>query len=132
MLRPPAAQASGYGPLKAGFVFSVSTALARQLLGRPPPPVLCALGRTLQFEVAVGVNGRVSEPPSVLSRRRALRPLLCGPSASQHSCGPAPWQSVQSGRALAGELSPGARGRARPWRTPPAYPTSPFNPCPRP
>ena len=52
-------QASGYGQLKGGTLVACSTALARELLSRPPCAVLAALGRSLQFEVAAGVNGKV-------------------------------------------------------------------------
>eukprot|EP00887_Chlorella_sp_A99_P007047 scaffold2.g7047.t1 len=50
---------AGFGQLKGGYAFEVSTGLARALLARPPAPVLAALGAALQFEVAVGQNGRV-------------------------------------------------------------------------
>ncbi len=36
-----------------------STALARLLLAAPPAPVLDALGKSLQYEIAIGQNGRV-------------------------------------------------------------------------
>ena len=52
-------RAAGLGHLKEGAVTSVSTLTARKLLGSPPAPVLEALGSALQFELAVGVNGRV-------------------------------------------------------------------------
>ncbi|KAG2441023.1 hypothetical protein HXX76_003876 [Chlamydomonas incerta] len=54
-----AGRASGFGHLKEGMVLSCSSALARQLLGSPTAPVLEALGSGLQFELAVGLNGRV-------------------------------------------------------------------------
>ncbi|GAB4813358.1 hypothetical protein N2152v2_000404 [Parachlorella kessleri] len=54
-----AGKASGYGPLKGGYLVAVGTALARDLLARPPPAVLQALGQSLQFELAIGLNGRV-------------------------------------------------------------------------
>ena len=54
-----ALQSGGFGPLKEGFQFSCSTALCRKLLASPPAPVLAALGSSLQYEVAVGQNGRV-------------------------------------------------------------------------
>jgi len=54
-----AGRAAGFGPLKGGYQFACSTAQTRALLGNPPPPVLLALGRSLQFELAVGLNGRV-------------------------------------------------------------------------
>jgi hypothetical protein len=37
-------QASGYGPLTGGYLFSVLTSHARALLGNPRPAVLSALG----------------------------------------------------------------------------------------
>jgi len=37
-------QASGFGPLAGGYVFSVPTSQARALLGSPRPAVLSALG----------------------------------------------------------------------------------------
>ena len=37
-------QASGYGPLTGGYLFSVLTSHARALLGSPRPAVLNALG----------------------------------------------------------------------------------------
>ena len=52
-------QASGFGPLKEGFLTSVNTHFSRTLLSRPPCPVLQALAKHMQYEVAVGLNGRV-------------------------------------------------------------------------
>lgn len=52
-------QASGFGPLKAGYSVDCSTALARKLLGSPPPPVLTALGTLVKYEIAIGLNGRL-------------------------------------------------------------------------
>ena len=52
-------QASGFGPLKEGFLTSVNTHFSRTLLSRPPCPLLEALARHIQYEVAVGLNGRV-------------------------------------------------------------------------
>jgi exosome complex component RRP40 len=52
-------QASGFGPLKQGHVITCSTSLARSLLTAAPCPVLDILGNTLQFELAVGQNGRI-------------------------------------------------------------------------
>lgn len=54
-----AGAASGFGPLQGGTLVECSTATARALLARPPPPALGMLGRALQFELAVGANGRV-------------------------------------------------------------------------
>ena len=44
-------QASGFGPLKEGYMVSSSTALARKLLAGPPCAVLTALGKQLEYEV---------------------------------------------------------------------------------
>jgi exosome complex component RRP40 len=60
-----AGRAGELGHLKEGALASVSCATARTLLSNPPPPVMEALGSSLQFEMAVGVNGRVwVEAPS--------------------------------------------------------------------
>jgi len=56
---------AGFGHLKAregktGTLFNVSSSYARALLQTSPPhPLLVALGRTLRYEVVVGLNGRV-------------------------------------------------------------------------
>ncbi|RMZ55500.1 hypothetical protein APUTEX25_000083, partial [Auxenochlorella protothecoides] len=52
-----AGKAAGFGPLKGGTLFQVSTSHARTLASGPP--FLAALGRSLKFELAVGANGRV-------------------------------------------------------------------------
>mmetsp|Transcript_17071 Transcript_17071/g.29224 ORF Transcript_17071/g.29224 Transcript_17071/m.29224 type:complete len:236 (+) Transcript_17071:172-879(+) len=52
-------RAAGFGHLKEGLLTCVSTSLARHLLQNPPPAVLQALGASVQFEMAVGMNGRV-------------------------------------------------------------------------
>jgi hypothetical protein len=52
-------RAAGFGPLKDGYTAGVSTAHARQLLAKPPAPVLLALGQALQYELAIGLNGKV-------------------------------------------------------------------------
>jgi exosome complex component RRP40 len=52
-------KSSGFGALKGGFVLECGLNHARALLARPPAPVLSALGAKLQFELAVGMNGRV-------------------------------------------------------------------------
>ncbi|GFR41490.1 hypothetical protein Agub_g2181 [Astrephomene gubernaculifera] len=54
-----AGRAAGFGHLKEGTVINCSSSLARQLLASPTAPVLEALGSGLQFELAVGLNGRV-------------------------------------------------------------------------
>ena len=69
-------QASGYGPLKGGYAMKCSTALARSLLAQPPSPILSALGATLQFEIAIGQNGRVwvnaAKPATVILIANAI------------------------------------------------------------
>jgi hypothetical protein len=52
-------KAAGFGPLNGGYIFECSTGLARVLLSKPTCPVLEALGKSLSFEIAVGMNGRV-------------------------------------------------------------------------
>ena len=53
-------QASGFGQLKEGYLISSNTHYARRLLGRPPCAVLASLEKHLkQFEVAVGLNGKI-------------------------------------------------------------------------
>lgn len=51
-------QAAGYGPLTAGWLENCSTALSRQLLSSPTAPILTALGGKMDYEIAVGINGR--------------------------------------------------------------------------
>ncbi|CAG9465070.1 unnamed protein product [Pedinophyceae sp. YPF-701] len=52
-------RAAGFGPLKGGVLTTCPTGTARRLLVRPPSPVLTTLGKFVQYEVAVGMNGRV-------------------------------------------------------------------------
>ncbi|CAI9108555.1 OLC1v1008185C1 [Oldenlandia corymbosa var. corymbosa] len=52
-------KASGFGPLKDGYMFESSTGLSRMLLSTPTCPILEGLGKRVSFEVAVGLNGRV-------------------------------------------------------------------------
>lgn len=53
-------QASGFGPLKDGYLIHSNTYYARRLLSMPPCPILASLEAHLkQFEIAVGLNGRV-------------------------------------------------------------------------
>ena len=60
-------RAAGFGHLHGGYVIECSTAYARTLVSQPPPAVLGALGRSMQFELAIGVNGKVwVEAPSLL------------------------------------------------------------------
>ncbi|KAJ2910973.1 exosome non-catalytic core subunit rrp40 [Coemansia aciculifera] len=51
-------KSEGYGELAEGFMFKCSLGLARRLIDTKAP-VLSALGNSVPFEVAVGVNGRV-------------------------------------------------------------------------
>ncbi|GLJ11017.1 hypothetical protein SUGI_0140510 [Cryptomeria japonica] len=52
-------KASEFGGLTGGYMFESSTGLARALLSKPTCPVLEELGKSLSFEIAVGLNGRV-------------------------------------------------------------------------
>lgn len=52
-------QAAGFGHLKNGYLVECSTALARKLLGSPTTAVLSALGAAVQYEIAIGLNGRL-------------------------------------------------------------------------
>ena len=52
-------QASGFGQLKDGYLSECSTSLARTLLGKPTAPILSALGSAVQYEIAIGLNGRL-------------------------------------------------------------------------
>ena len=56
---PACPQAAGFGPLKGGFLAAVTSATCRALLAQRPCALLAALGVALQFEMAVGLNGRV-------------------------------------------------------------------------
>lgn len=57
---PPAPTPNQHNPKpQEGIILTCSSSLARQLLASPAAPVLEALGAGLQFEVAVGLNGRV-------------------------------------------------------------------------
>ncbi|XP_002963728.2 putative exosome complex component rrp40 [Selaginella moellendorffii] len=79
---------SGYGPLKEGYLFECSTGLARSLLGTPTYPVLEALGKSLAFEIAVGVNGRVwvksDAPATTVLVSNAIINSECLSAAQQH------------------------------------------------
>ncbi|OUT23364.1 hypothetical protein CAS74_001682 [Pichia kudriavzevii] len=56
---PVTGKDGGFGPLNGGYVFNVSTAYSRFLLFTPNAPVLKKMVEKLQFEIAVGVNGKV-------------------------------------------------------------------------
>lgn len=45
--------------MKGGNTVECSTGLARKLLGSPPAPVLAALGASVKYEIAIGINGRL-------------------------------------------------------------------------
>lgn len=49
---------SGYGVLRGGFMIHTSTSLARKILSTQSG-VLQRLGKSLPFEIAVGMNGRI-------------------------------------------------------------------------
>lgn len=52
-------KSGGFGALSGGMLLDYGCALARKLLVSPPCPMLAALGAAVQFELAVGQNGRV-------------------------------------------------------------------------
>ena len=52
-------QAAGFGGLTGGQAFRCTTSFAAKLLGQPRPAILEALGKALQFELAVGQNGHI-------------------------------------------------------------------------
>ena len=55
-----ALQASGFGQLKEGYLINSNTLYARRLLSTPSCPILASLEAHLkQFEIAVGLNGRI-------------------------------------------------------------------------
>lgn len=58
---------------------TVSSATARALLAQPPCALLAALGGALQFELAVGLNGRVwlesGTPRTVVTVASAIQRL---------------------------------------------------------
>ncbi|CAM6098182.1 unnamed protein product [Calypogeia fissa] len=62
-------KSAGFGLLKGGYLFECSTGLARALLSKRTCPVLEALGKSLSYEIAVGLNGRVwvtAESPAII------------------------------------------------------------------
>lgn len=52
-------QGAGFGALTGGQAFRCTTSFAAKLMNKPQPAILAALGRALQFELAVGLNGHV-------------------------------------------------------------------------
>lgn len=52
-------QAAGFGAMTGGQAFRCTTSFAAKLLSQPTPAILTALGRALQFELAVGLNGHI-------------------------------------------------------------------------
>ncbi|KAA8909139.1 hypothetical protein TRICI_004616 [Trichomonascus ciferrii] len=51
-------KAAGFGELKGGYVFEVSLAYARELLFKNPR-ILSAIGESVSYEIAIGVNGKI-------------------------------------------------------------------------
>lgn len=49
----------GFGVLKGGYCFNVSNAYARYLLYTSDAPILSKLVEKVQFEMAIGVNGKI-------------------------------------------------------------------------
>ncbi|KAG0675713.1 exosome non-catalytic core subunit rrp40 [Pichia californica] len=56
---PTTGKDGGFGALSGGYTFNVSCAYARFLLFTPNAPVLKKMVEKLQFEIAIGVNGKV-------------------------------------------------------------------------
>lgn len=56
---PTTGKDGGFGVLEGGYCFNISTAYARFLLFTPNAPVLNKMVEKLQFEIAIGVNGKV-------------------------------------------------------------------------
>ncbi|KAK9867474.1 hypothetical protein WJX84_006859 [Apatococcus fuscideae] len=52
-------KAAGFGAMTGGQAFRCTTSFAAKLLSQPTPAILTALGRALQFELAVGLNGHI-------------------------------------------------------------------------
>ncbi|KAK9820696.1 hypothetical protein WJX74_008252 [Apatococcus lobatus] len=50
---------AGFGALAGGQAFRCTTSFAAKLMSQPQPAILSALGKALQFELAVGLNGHV-------------------------------------------------------------------------
>jgi exosome complex RNA-binding protein Rrp4 len=99
--------AAGYGHLKGGLVFEVSCAWARALLGRPPPPVLLALGAEAPFELSVGLNGRVwVDAPGAAVAARVAGAL----AAAERELRPGDDAGAFARRALAGAGGGGGGG----------------------
>lgn len=56
---PTTGKDGGFGVLNGGYCFNVSGAYARFLLFSPNAPILKKMVEKLQFEIAIGVNGKV-------------------------------------------------------------------------
>jgi exosome complex component RRP40 len=56
---PTTGKDGGFGVLNGGYCFNISTAYARFLLFTPNAPILKKMVEKLQFEIAIGVNGKV-------------------------------------------------------------------------
>lgn len=58
-LDPTTGKDGGFGLLEGGYVFDVSLAYARTLLFNPNYPLLNQLVKKCQFEIAIGLNGKI-------------------------------------------------------------------------
>lgn len=56
---PTTGKDGGFGVLNNGYTFNISCAYARFLLFTPNAPVLKKMVEKLQFEIAIGVNGKI-------------------------------------------------------------------------
>lgn len=56
---PVTGKEGGFGVIAGGYCFNISTAYARFLLFTPNAPILKKMVEKLQFEIAIGVNGKV-------------------------------------------------------------------------
>lgn len=77
----------GYGQLSGGVLEKCSTALARKLLGIPTAPVLAALGAHVQYEIAIGMNGRLwIRAPNVTTTVLVINAVLKSEFLSEEQC----------------------------------------------
>lgn len=56
---PTTGKDGGFGVLNNGYTFNISCAYARFLLFTPNAPILKKMVEKLQFEIAIGVNGKI-------------------------------------------------------------------------
>ncbi|KAI9093119.1 hypothetical protein DFS34DRAFT_273880 [Phlyctochytrium arcticum] len=73
---PSTNKAAGFGELKKGYVVKISLGMARRLLD-PSNPILLRLSDSFQFEMAVGLNGRVwlnaETPVQIITASKAIQ-----------------------------------------------------------